>query len=668
MPLAVAMGRVRPDYLVGAGVFVVLFATGGVAWWHRPGHRAAWRLLLAGALISVALNLSVVLDATTGLAARPVGWAVDALATVAANLGLVALCDLLCSFPDGRYLSRWSRLVTAGGYLLAVVSATLTMLHPAPRVPLSTADPATVTRTPFGGPVVDLVGSWPTFDELLFILLPVAVVTMVLRYRGAGIEYRAQMRWPLAGAGVLAVVEVTSWTGLFDLFVAPSGAAAQVLWAAAVSAIPLGLLIGIVRHRLFDLQLALHRSAGYAAAWLLIAACYAAITALPGMAAGDRATPTAAVLLTVGAATLFQPVRHQLERLADRVIFGERISGYAMIRRLGTALETVMPTTDLAPRLAATVRHGLDTEWAAVRLRAPDGSSDDLAAVVGSRSTPPALVTELSVAGEPLGTLECGPRLRGHYTAEDHELLRTLGRQAALALANARLNEQLRMRLEQLDAQAIEVAASRTRLVTAEAAGRRQLERDIHDGVQQQLVSLMAKLTVARTQLSANPHAVQATLEAMQAEFRQVVADLRDLASGIHPAVLTDQGLAAAVVALAAKLPLPVSIDCAGDVTAGIDQQMEVAVYFGVAEALTNVVKHARASRACVRLARHDGCLTVEVSDDGRGFDTTTVARRGLAGLNDRLAALGGTLQLHTAPTGPTSIRMTVPESGKRHG
>src|SRR6266536_1185817 len=275
-----------------------------------------------------------------------------------------------------------------------------------------------------------------------------------------------------------------------------------------------------------------------------------------------------------------------------------------------------------------------------------------------------ALETELSVAGEPLGTLECGPSLRGHYTAEDHELLRTLGRQAALALANARLNEQLRMRLEQLDAQAIEVAASRTRLVTAEAAGRRQLERDIHDGVQQQLVSLMAKLTVARTQLSANPHAVQATLEAMQAEFRQVVADLRDLASGIHPAVLTDQGLGAAVVALAAKLPLPVSIDCAGDVTAGIDQQMEVAVYFGVAEALTNVVKHARASRACVRLARHDGCLTVEVSDDGRGFDTTTVARRGLAGLNDRLAALGGTLQLHTAPTGPTSIRMTVPESG----
>jgi signal transduction histidine kinase len=255
----------------------------------------------------------------------------------------------------------------------------------------------------------------------------------------------------------------------------------------------------------------------------------------------------------------------------------------------------------------------------------------------------------------------CGPRRRGHHTAEDEQLLRTLGSQAALSLSHVRLSEQLRTRLDQLDAQASELAASRARLVAAEAAGRRRLERDIHDGVQQQLVSLMTKLTVARAQLGAGSDTVGATLDTMQQEFRQVVVDLRDLASGIHPAVLTDQGLVAAVVALAARLPLPVTIESPNGASARMDQQVEAAAYFGIAEALTNVLKHAGARRAWVRLAHADDRLTVEIGDDGRGFDTAATRQRGLSGLRDRVEALDGTLVLASRPAGPTTIRMTLP-------
>jgi signal transduction histidine kinase len=161
---------------------------------------------------------------------------------------------------------------------------------------------------------------------------------------------------------------------------------------------------------------------------------------------------------------------------------------------------------------------------------------------------------------------------------------------------------------------------------------------------------------------------VGVTLDTMQQEFRQAVADLRDLASGIHPAVLTDQGLVAAVVALAARLPLPVTIECPNGAGARMDQQVEAAAYFGIAEALTNVLKHADARQAWVRLAHADGRLTVEIGDDGCGFDTATTGQRGLSGIRDRVEALDGTLAVASRPAGPTTIRMTLPTPVAGHG
>lgn len=177
----------------------------------------------------------------------------------------------------------------------------------------------------------------------------------------------------------------------------------------------------------------------------------------------------------------------------------------------------------------------------------------------------------------------------------------------------------------------------------------------------------MTKLSVARAQLPDAAGAAGATLETMQGEFRQLATDLRDLTSGIHPAILTDQGLVPAVEALAGRLPLPVSVNCPLVGTPGrLDQQIEAAAYFGVAEALTNVLKHAQARRAWVRLTREDGSLTVEVGDDGHGFDPSVTAQRGLGGLRDRLEALHGSLVITSGQAGPTTVRMLLPAGQDR--
>jgi signal transduction histidine kinase len=662
VPIGLVAGRLGLVRLFGAVPLLVLFGTGVYAWWRRPEHPAAWRLLLAGSVLSVAVGLSLLLDLATPGVGRAKAWVIAGAVTTAANLGLAALIDLFCGFPDGRYPGAWTRIVGVGSYILAAGSAVLTMLHPNLPVPFSTLDPPLSVPTPLHGGVVDVVASWPILDPFLFVLLPAALVAMGVRYRRADAEIRAQLRWPLAGVAVVAFVALGSWVAVIGVVVPMSGPAAQILWTLTVSTIPVGLLIGIVRHQLFDLRVAVRRSLSYAVLWLLIAAVYAGVAAVPGLAAADRVPPTVAVLVTIAATMLFQPARRRLERLADRLVFGERISGYTLIRDFGGTLQAAVPPAELAPRLAEAARRGLHAHWASVWILGSDATYADLVGASGDVTSETALVSELEAAGAPVGWLLCGPRLRGAYTAEDLEALQTLGRQAALGLVNARLGEQLQSRLSQLDAQAAELTSSRARLVAAEDAARRQLERDIHDGVQQQLVSLMTKLGLVRAQLRAGNDTPEITLESMQEEFRQVVADLRNLSAGIHPAILTDRGLVDAVVALTARIPLPVAIRCPTGPIGRFDPQVETAAYFAVAEALTNVMKHARASNAWVTMTRDCHGVTVDIRDDGCGFDLSTTRPRGLRGLRDRVEALDGSLAVTSSPTGPTSVRILLPQ------
>jgi signal transduction histidine kinase len=254
-------------------------------------------------------------------------------------------------------------------------------------------------------------------------------------------------------------------------------------------------------------------------------------------------------------------------------------------------------------------------------------------------------VTEIERDGAPVAAIVHDPVLLA-----DRELVRTAGAAAALALMNERLAAEVRARYDDL-------RAASARLVAAGDAARRRIERDLHDGAQQRLVSLSVTLNLARKH--ADPGSQTATLlDSAMVDLTAGLSELRELARGIHPAVLTERGLDTALQALAARAPLPVTIS--GSLEERLPPAVESAAYFVVMEALTNVAKYASASTAEVTVERDDGHVVIDIADDGVG-GADPEAGSGLAGLADRVSALGGRLVVESPHGGGTIVRAEMP-------
>ena len=244
-----------------------------------------------------------------------------------------------------------------------------------------------------------------------------------------------------------------------------------------------------------------------------------------------------------------------------------------------------------------------------------------------------------------------GAIVHDRVLCDDPELVASVATAAGLAIENERLEAQLRARVEEL-------RASRARIVEAGTAERRRLERNLHDGAQQRLVALSLSMRVAQGKLHTDPDTAAKLLAGAQEELQLALAELRELARGIHPAVLSDRGLKAALEALAGRSPVPV--DLAGLPAERLPPAVEAAAYFVVAEALTNVVKYANASQARISVERANGHAVVEVSDDGIGGADPTRGS-GLRGLADRVAALDGNLSLRSPEGAGTLLRAEIP-------
>jgi signal transduction histidine kinase len=235
--------------------------------------------------------------------------------------------------------------------------------------------------------------------------------------------------------------------------------------------------------------------------------------------------------------------------------------------------------------------------------------------------------------------------------ADERELVTAVGGAAALALENERLDAELRANVKEL-------RASRARIVESADAARRRLERDLHDGAQQQLVAVALTLGAARARIDRDPTGAAELLDAAKVDLDAAIRDLRELARGIHPAVLSDRGLGPALEALAGRIPLPVEI--AGIPDDRLPGPIEAAAYFVVAEAITNVARYAEATHAEVEVSRENGRVCVRVSDDGVG-GADPAAGSGLRGLADRVAALDGRLEVSSPPGAGTTIRAVIP-------
>jgi signal transduction histidine kinase len=329
----------------------------------------------------------------------------------------------------------------------------------------------------------------------------------------------------------------------------------------------------------------------------------------------DTATTLFTALAATVVAVAFQPVRLRAARLANRVVYGRRASPYQVLSDLTRRAGGVYSHQELLPQMASAIAGAAGAERVVIWLRVGDELRPQ--AVAGS-SAEGAGATAVPV---------------------------DVAAQAGLALANAGLIEDLR--------------ASRHRLVTAQDEARRRLERDIHDGAQQHLVALAIKLRLAEATAPDFAEIRKAFAE-LRADATVALENLRDLARGIYPPLLADLGLAAALGAQASRSPIPVTVDA--DSIGRYPQETEAAVYFCCLEALQNIAKYAMASQARIALQTRDNSLCFSVTDNGAGYDTRrTPMGSGLRNMADRLAALGGQLQLRSAPGQGTTLTATLP-------
>jgi signal transduction histidine kinase len=238
-------------------------------------------------------------------------------------------------------------------------------------------------------------------------------------------------------------------------------------------------------------------------------------------------------------------------------------------------------------------------------------------------------------------------------TPSDEKLIADLAGQAGLVLRNVRLNEELKVRFDELK-------AAQKRLVSAQDEGRRRLERNIHDGAQQQLVALAVKLKLADNLIERDTTKAHELLEQIQLETHAALEDLRDLARGIYPPLLADKGLPAALDAQGRKSGLPVTLRADG--VGRYPQAVEAAVYFSCLEALQNVAKYAEASQIVITLADLGERISFTVADDGRGFDPSASRNgTGLQGIADRLGALEGRFDVTSSPGRGTTLEGSLP-------
>jgi signal transduction histidine kinase len=408
--------------------------------------------------------------------------------------------------------------------------------------------------------------------------------------------------------------------------------------------------VAVLRYRLWDLDFIVRKTAIYSIVAVGLVAVYVVLLGLAGVAS----IPT--ILFVV---LTFNPVQRQIRRLADRIVYGGRASPYEVLSEFSERVGETYSADDVLPRMTELLR----ASTGAKSVRAWLGSGDSMrqAAVappdterlpdVALRDGKPAFGEDVSAfpvthQGELLGAITLRVHANDPMNAEKGRLAQDMASQAGLALRNVRLVDELR--------------ASRRRIVTAQDARAKQLERNIHDGVQQQLVALAVQLKLLQQQIERDPRAAEEAAGALQTSATTALEDLRDLARGIYPPLLADKGLPAALEAQALRAPVATTVEADG--VGRYPQDVEAAVYFCTLEAMNNVAKYAEATHVGIHLADGEGTLTFEVSDDGRGFDSSgTGYGTGLQGIADRLAALGGDVEITSSPGAGTTIAGRLP-------
>ena len=466
-----------------------------------------------------------------------------------------------------------------------------------------------------------------------------SIASLVWRFRRAGSEERVQIKW-LAFVAVTTLV-LLAVSVLDPLFVGRNSVAGDVIFGVMVSfvflGIPAAVTIAILKYRLYDIDVVIRKAIVVGVMAAFITAVYAGI-----VAAGSRifTSTTSSFLAAAVLAVGFQPARARARRVADRLVYGKRATPYEVLAAFSNRMGESYAAEDVLPRMAGVLGQGAGAEAATVWLRV--GIETRPVATWPADAAPAEEhLVEVRHRGEVLGGLGVRMPASDPMNPAKSKLMEDLASQAGLVLRNVRLIE--------------EVRESRRRIVAAQDERAKKLERNIHDGAQQQLVALSVKQRLLAGLIGTDDARARAMAEQLQTETGEALENLRDLARGIYPPLLADRGLSAALEAQARKSPVPARVEADG--IGRFAQEVEAAVYFCVLEALQNVAKYAEAAHVTVRLAKEANAVTFEVADDGRGFDPDSAGYgTGLQGMADRLEALGGSLEVRSRPGAGSTI------------
>ena len=631
---------------------LAMSSVGALVAWRRPANRIGW-LLLAIAFSAIFLDLpklyaGVATYVYPGLPGADWFYWLSQVAWMFLFAQLLVLLPLW--FPDGRLLSRrWSIVIgLAAVPVILVIAGSFDPSATAPlHNPVGVQAMAGINNALNGAP----------FAVILLGTYGLGVSSLLVRYRRGGEQERQQLKWLLVAVVLLLGTVVSQW-------LVPALQNAPLIPFAAAS-LPIAIGIGVLRYRLYDIDLIINKALVYGGLAAVITAVYVLLVVGIGALIGSNQRFLLSLVATALIAFAFQPLRQRTQQLANRLVYGKRATPYEALSQFSEHLSETYSHEDILDRMARILGEGTGAERAEVWVRAghrlvlassSPKTAEPLAPLVMQNGALPTMqrdtVVPVSHAGELLGALTVDKKRGETMNTVEQKLVTDLAAQAGLVLKNVGLNQELLARLDDL-------RASRQRLVTAQDEERRRLERDLHDGAQQHLVALKIKLGLAEA--AAQPETkVRALIAQLKQDADDALDTMRELARGIYPPLLASDGLEPALRAQIRRITVPVDLQL--DDVARQPREAEGAIYFCCLEALQNVAKYAEAGRVRIRIWVQDSSLAFVVADDGKGFAPATVVRSsGLQNMRDRLEALGGSLDVTSAPGHGTTIQGRVP-------
>ena len=608
---------------------IILFLASVVIFWRKsdrwfPLFVSLW-LLLCSAVVGVG-PASPLLPA-------------QVMQAIANGMTMLAFCGLgifCATFPNGRLAPRWSWLIP-----LLWVLQLLAFFAPGP-----------FNITTWPGPLFPL--------EVLLVFASTLALQIYRYVRLYDAVERQQTKWLVYGIAIALLYLVCSIM-LSSLLPADSPVLLLLLPVPLVLVLCLGLAVGtaIVRYRLWDIDLIIQRTLIYGVLSACVIGLYVLIVGYIGVLFQTPNNPLISLLATALVAIAFQPLHNLLQRAANRLLYGERDAPYRMLARLDQQLALAQPAEEVLPALVKTIATALKLPYVAIVLLQGDAVSrfEERVVATQGQGTLHAQTEHLPLVyqGETVGQLVFTARTgEAQLTSVDRRVLEDLARHTGVIAHAVRLTADLRR--------------SRERLVVAREEERKRLRRDLHDGLGPMMASLTLTLAAAREYLGRDPATADALLQEMAQHLQGAVSDIRRLVYELRPPTLDDLGLLGTLreqVTRYCKGGLQITLE-APDTLDALPAAVEVAAYRIAMEALTNVVRHAQASR-CVLKVQRNGNLTITISDDGCGLPTTAGRGIGMRSMHERAEELGGTCSIEARPEGGTVVRACFPLMEDEH-